>query len=65
MDICHGLEEENRILTDTMDTMRVQVDEANREVAVNKLIPHYRLAILRSRTYACNLIEQLKREQVR
>jgi hypothetical protein len=61
--MCRSLEEENRSLTETVETMKVQLAESNRDASLNRLIPHYRLAIVRSRTYAANLLEQVKREQ--
>jgi hypothetical protein len=47
-----------------MDSMKAQLLSAQSEADQNKLIPHYRLAILRSRGHAANLAEQLQREQV-
>eukprot|EP01032_Pedospumella_encystans_P014223 gene14223-16352_t len=63
LDMCRSLEEENRALTDTVEALKVQLAEASRDASINRLIPHYRLAIVRSRTYAANLLEQVKREQ--
>lgn len=64
LDMCRSLEEENRSLSDSIDHLRLQLVDANKEASINKLIPHYRLAIVRSRTYAANLLEQLNREKV-
>jgi hypothetical protein len=47
LDMCRSLEEENRALSDTVDTLRTQLAEAGRDASINKLIPHYRLAIVR------------------
>jgi hypothetical protein len=47
LDMCRSLEEENRALSDTVDTLRTQLAEASRDASINKLIPHYRLAIVR------------------
>ncbi|KAJ1427781.1 hypothetical protein B484DRAFT_397094, partial [Ochromonadaceae sp. CCMP2298] len=63
LDMCRSLEEENKALSDTVDTLRTQVAQGARDASVSRLIPHYRLAIVRSRTYAANLLEQLRREQ--
>lgn len=64
MDMCRSLEEENSTLTTSLDQMRRRLAAAEEEIAKNNLIPHYRLAIVRARTYTANLLEQLKREQV-
>lgn len=45
--MCRSLEEENRALTDTVETLKVQLAEASRDASINRLIPHYRLAIVR------------------
>eukprot|EP01034_Spumella_vulgaris_P036888 gene36888-45503_t len=63
LDMCRSLEEENHTLLTSMDTMKSQLAAAQSETDQNKLIPHYRLAIIRSRSYTANLLEQLKREQ--
>mmetsp|Transcript_1407 Transcript_1407/g.2333 ORF Transcript_1407/g.2333 Transcript_1407/m.2333 type:complete len:296 (+) Transcript_1407:60-947(+) len=47
LDMCRSLEEENKSLSDTVETLRTQVAEASRDASVNRLIPHYRLAIVR------------------
>lgn len=47
LDMCRSLEEENRALSDTVDALRAQLAEASRDASINKLIPHYRLAIVR------------------
>lgn len=61
--MCRSLEEENSTLQETVQSLKDQLAEAKRESAASQLIPHYRLAIVRSRTYAANLMEQVKREQ--
>ena len=63
LEMCRNLEEESSTLHDTINSLKEQLAEANRESAASQLIPHYRLAIVRSRTYAANLVEQIKREQ--
>lgn len=65
MDMCRSLEEENSTLTSSMDQLKRRLAAAEEEIAKNNLIPHYRLAIVRARSYTANLLEQLKREQVR
>jgi hypothetical protein len=50
LDMCRSLEEENRALSDTVDALRAQLAEASRDASINRLIPHYRLAIVR---YEC------------
>lgn len=47
LDMCRSLEEENRALADTVETLKVQLAEASRDASINRLIPHYRLAIVR------------------
>ncbi len=63
LEMCRNLEEENQSLTATIDNLKAELAEAKRESNASQLIPHYRLAIVRSRTYAANLVEQIKREQ--
>eukprot|EP01036_Dinobryon_divergens_P023805 gene23805-32194_t len=65
LDMCRSLEEENVQLADTVSDLRMKLQESQRETSVNKLIPHYRLAIIRSKAYAANLQEQIKREKKR
>jgi len=63
LDMCRHLEEENVRLESALATARVEADEMHREASVSKLIPHYRMAIVRSRAHAAMLAEQLQREQ--
>lgn len=63
LEMCKSLEEENNILAETVQSLKAELNETKREAAASQLIPHYRLAILRSRTYATNLMEQVQREQ--
>jgi len=63
LEMCRSLEEENHTLSNTIDSLKAELVEAKRESNASQLIPHYRLAIVRSRTYAANLLEQVKREQ--
>ena len=64
MDMCRNLEEENCNLSSSLEQLKRRLALAEEEVAKNNLIPHYRLAIVRARSYSANLLEQLKREQV-
>lgn len=64
LDMCRSLEEENVALVDEVESLKEQLVQAKREAAASQLIPHYRLAIVRSRTYAANLAEQVEREKV-
>lgn len=45
--MCRNLEEENVNLSDTIIDLKNQLAEAKRESAASKLIPHYRLAVMR------------------
>lgn len=63
LEMCRSLEEENSNLHETIQSLKEQLAESKRESAASQLIPHYRLAIVRSRTYAANLLEQVKREK--
>lgn len=63
LEMCKSLEEENISLNERVRILKGQLAEAKKEAAASQLIPHYRLAIVRSRTYAANLLEQIKREQ--
>jgi hypothetical protein len=47
LDMCRSLEEENRALSDTVEALRAQLAETSRDASINRLIPHYRLAIVR------------------
>ena len=47
LDMCRNLEEENIELTETIADLKNQLAEAKREAAASKLIPHYRLAVMR------------------
>ena len=47
LDMCRNLEEENVQLAGTVNELRLKLQESERESSVNKLIPHYRLAIIR------------------
>lgn len=52
LDLCNNLEDENAKLEATVTTLKQELEDATREAAVSKLIPHYRLAIVR---YSVNL----------
>lgn len=45
--MCRSLEEENKALNDNVEVLRAQLADHSRDAAVNQLIPHYRLAIVR------------------
>jgi hypothetical protein len=62
-DVCKKLEEENASLTETIESLQQQLAETKKEATAIQLIPHYRLAIVRMKTYATNLVEQIKREE--
>jgi phosphoenolpyruvate-protein kinase (PTS system EI component) len=64
LEMCRNLEEENAVLNETVNSLKEQLAESKRESAACQLIPHYRLAIVRSRSYAASLLEQIRREQV-
>jgi len=63
LDMCKHLEEENMRLESTLAVAQAELQELQRESASSKLIPHYRLAIVRARAHATNLAEQLQRAQ--
>eukprot|EP01031_Cornospumella_fuschlensis_P042565 gene42565-52010_t len=63
LDMCRSLEEENVSLINELESLKEQLASARRESAASQLIPHYRLAIIRSRTYAAALQEQIEREK--
>lgn len=63
LDMCRNLEEENVSLINEVESLKEQLVTAKRESAASQLIPHYRLAIIRSRTYAAALQEQIEREK--
>ena len=77
--MCRNLEEENGSLSQvtpslplylsynapkTVESLQRQLQEVTREASVQQLLPHYRLAIVRARSFSANLQEQLRREQV-
>eukprot|EP01038_Epipyxis_sp_PR26KG_P004237 gene4237-6014_t len=64
LDMCRSLEDENINLSNIIEALKGELSEAHKDSVAVKLIPHYRLAIVRSRSYAANLLEQIKREQV-
>ena len=47
LDMCRSLEEENRALSENIETLRTQLADTSRDASINRLIPHYRLAIVR------------------
>ncbi len=47
LEMCRNLEEENITLTETVESLKRQLEEAKRESSAAQLIPHYRLAIVR------------------
>lgn len=63
LDMCKHLEEENMHLESSLAVAMAELEELKRESSVSKLIPHYRLAIVRARAHASALSEQLQREQ--
>lgn len=56
LDMCRNLEEENIGLTETIADLKNQLTEAKREAAASKLIPHYRLAVMRYGSIGRNLV---------
>ena len=63
LDMCRHLEEENLRLESALAVAHAELEELQRESAASKLIPHYRLAIVRARAHATNLADQLQRTQ--
>lgn len=63
MDMCKNLEEENVKLSDLVTALKLDLEHAQRDSSVSDLIPHYRLAIIRSRNHCGVLQEALTREQ--
>ncbi len=49
LDMCRSLEEENGALVRALEDLRGQLATAQQAADSNKLIPHYRLAIIRYR----------------
>jgi hypothetical protein len=47
LEMCRSLEAENAKLEETVHTLRKDLDDYAREADIGKLIPHYRLAIVR------------------
>lgn len=64
LDMCKHLEEENTRLESALAVTHADLEETQRESSATKLIPHYRLAIVRARAQASTFAEQLQREQV-
>lgn len=65
LEMCKHLEDENTRLESALAVAQADVEEAQRESSASRLIPHYRLAIVRARAQASTLAQQLEREQVR
>ena len=63
LEMCKHLEEENMRLESTLAMAQAELQELQRESASSKLIPHYRLAIVRARAHATNLADQLQGAQ--
>lgn len=63
LEVCRNLEDENISLAASVESLKSSLNDALRDCQASKLIPHYRLAIVRSRSYAANLLEQNQREQ--
>jgi hypothetical protein len=61
--MCKHLEEENMRLESALAVAQSELEELQRESSASKLIPHYRLAIVRARAHATTLADQLQREQ--
>lgn len=62
--MCKNLEDENEHLTLEIQKLKNTIQTIEQESMQAKLIPHYRLAILRARTHAANLMEQINKEKV-
>jgi len=63
LEMCKHLEEENMRLESALAVAQSELEELQRESSASKLIPHYRLAIVRARAHATTLADQLQREQ--
>jgi len=62
LEMCRTLEEENAHLAESIQSLKQELADA-KEAASSQLISQYRLAIIRARTYAANLAEQVQRKQ--
>jgi hypothetical protein len=63
LEMCKHLEEENMRLESALAVAQSELEELQRESSASKLIPHYRLAIVRARAHATTLADQLQHEQ--
>ena len=63
LDMCKHLEDENSKLHQQLQSLNEELQLSQRESSVGKLIPHYRLAIVRCKSQLAQTREQLKTEQ--
>jgi len=63
LDMCKHLEDENSKLHQTIQSLNEELQLSQRESSISKLIPHYRLAIVRCKSQLSHCKEQLKTEQ--
>jgi len=63
LEMCRQLEDENSKQASQISTLKVELEEAQRDASVSKLIPHYRLVIMRTRNQVVELEEQLENEK--
>ena len=63
LDMCKHLEDENSKLHQTIQSLNEELQLSQRESSISKLIPHYRLAIVRCKSQLAHSKEQLKTEQ--
>jgi len=61
--MCKHLEDENTRIESALIVAQAELENLRRESAASKLIPHYRLAIVRARAHSTNLADQLKQTQ--
>lgn len=63
LEMCRQLEDENAKQARVVSALKLELEEAQRDAAVSKLIPHYRLVIMRTRNQLTELEEQLRTEK--
>lgn len=47
LEMCRSLEEENKTLSDSVCALKAELAQAKKDASAHRLIPHYRLAIIR------------------
>jgi predicted RNase H-like nuclease (RuvC/YqgF family) len=63
LEMCRQLEDENAKQSRIVASLKFELEEAQRDASVSKLIPHYRLVIMRTRNQIKELEEQLQNEK--